>query len=118
MLVFAAAISVEQSSPHATAESHRLSAKAIVTEQQYCVNYPHALTVYFKLNFTFVNQTKRDIVLARKLKSSIVRVSTTITDAQAKHFLYNPAPYYLSANPPEDINFGATPDPQLFIILK
>jgi hypothetical protein len=118
IVLLQAATMFSQEPTHATIADRALSAKAVVTEQQYCLNYSHEFTVYFKLNLTFVNQSKTDVVLARRVKTPVIRISATLADAQSKRFLYNPDPYYVSVAPPENPAFGAAPDPQLFIILK
>ncbi|MBZ5525148.1 MAG: hypothetical protein LAP21_23220 [Acidobacteriia bacterium] len=118
LFIFAIASTVGQEPPHAAAQNRHLSAKAGVGAQQYCQGDSHTFTVYFTLDLTLVNQSKTDVVLARKVKIPTVRVSATLADAQAKHFFYNPDPYYVSTRPPTELNFGAVPDPALFIVLK
>ena len=96
-----------------------ITATAEVAEQQYCENYPDAVTVFMKLRVRFANHSHKSIILAKSLEPpSRVRASSSWENARRGVFEYEPNVFKVSSTPPVPSRLGEKPDPNRFVTLN
>lgn len=88
-------------------------------EQRYCENQADLFTVYLKLKLGVTNLSDKPVIISKSLSPvERVRVAVSLEEAESGKFVYNPVAFEVSSRKPKPIHIGATPNQEMFIVLK